>query len=416
MIHPHLKTDEELLDYWKGDFHDKDEIQALEQLARRKVGNFCDILKTALENEEFDEKEIRWTFFEYIYDNAFVIEYVNHPKPNYNVEKAIFYIEWAIPNDFSFAEYVQLSDEAKDELKKYFLDQLKNINCDFEDYIKRHHLIPDLLMSFDDTISHVLKEGYLDYLRKDNDFVGLMTFDNLIAEIKEGLHTSFIEWLYGKAHSAHCYKSTKSPLVLIPYDYKNSLLLSKLREIIKRNKLSLDTMPDVFISLETPPSFKLLKYHDVGDGSNLFDTENLLGYYIPSKQEIRLLELGIQKCANYLQVDADLLREIVFIHELGHYMQHKMPCYQTKEWDDVLYNNSYSPIDLLEGWAQLMDAWVVVNEYLSVFKKLTDRQSAPYNVYKNYSSYSARRILESLDGLRQLGSPAKIQDWDKLIQ
>ena len=160
-----------------------------------------------------------------------------------------------------------------------------------------------------------------------------------------------------------------------------------------------------------------MKGHDEGDGSTLYDTENLLGYYVSSKQEIRLLELGIQFCAKQLNIDTDTLREIVFIHELGHYMQHKMPCYLTKEWDNQLYNDSYNPKDLQEGWAQLMDAWVVENKkaYSDVFNSLVAKQSAPYQIYKKYQRYSKGMILKSLDCIRQLSRPATTQDWDALL-
>ena len=118
-----------------------------------------------------------------------------------------------------------------------------------------------------------------------------------------------------------------------------------------------------------------------------------------------------------LNIDVDLLSEIVFIHELGHYMQHKMPCYQSQEWKYDSYIRSYTPIDLQEGWAQLMAAWVVKDkkDYSHVFQSLIAVQSAPYHVFKDYERYPYRRILNSLDGLRQLGRPAKITDWETFL-
>ena len=48
MIHPHLKSNEELLSIWNDNFHDTDQMQALEQLARRRVNDFSEQLKLAL--------------------------------------------------------------------------------------------------------------------------------------------------------------------------------------------------------------------------------------------------------------------------------------------------------------------------------------------------------------------------------
>ena len=416
MIHPHLKTDEELLSYWEGDFNYMDQIQALEQLARRKIGNFCQVLKSALADGELNADEIRWTYFEYIYDNDFVIEYVNTPKSYYNVNIAIAYIEWAIPNHFSFPEYLKLNDKAKDRILQYYLNKLKDEKthlCDFETFTKMYQL-HDLIQKYDEILEHVINQDYLDYLHASRDLPRLIAIENQIVKMKNQLHQSFVEWLY-------CGYSLVTNLPIEPvkllYDCTDSVLLKGLRKILKDAKLSLDKMPEVFLTMEIPPSFKLVENHDEGDGSTLFDIENLLGCYIPSKQEIHLFEHGIQWCAKRLSVDVDILREIVFIHELGHYMQHKMPCYKTKEWDINLYIASYSPMDLHEGWAQLMDAWVVKNDkvYTDVFQSLVAVQSAPYQVYKNYERDSYHRILMSLDNLRQLDYPATTKDWDTYL-
>lgn len=423
MIHPHLKTDEELLSWWEGDFHDKDQMQALEQLARRKKDNYSEQLKCALKDGDLDPDEIHWTYFEYIYDNDFVIEYVNNPKAYYNVDKAIFYIQWAIPNHFSLSEYLQLDDKSKNRLLQYYIEKLKDEEtdiCDFQSFA-RMNIYHDHIQSFDEKIEHIVNSDYIDYLKAANETSRIMTIECQLAKMKNQLHQSLVDWLYhygqsGDYRSSQVECSTsilKSPARFL-YDYSSSRLLEKLQGILKDADISLSEMPAVFLSMEIPPSYKLVEYHDEGDGKTLYDTEGLLGCYIPSKQEIHLFEHGIQWCAKRLSVDVDILREIVFIHELGHYMQHKMPCYKTKEWDYNLYIASYSPMDLHEGWAQLMDAWVVkdIKEYSNTFQSLVAVQSSPYQVYKNYEQDSYRRILMSLDDLRQLCYPATTKDWD----
>ena len=423
MIHPHLKSNEELLSIWNGDFHDIDQMQALEQLARRRVNNFSEQLKLALASGDLDHDDIKWTYFEYIYDNSFVIDYVNNPKNYYNKEKAISYIVWAISNDFCLSDYLKLNKKAKDELQHFFINKLKDETtyiCDFESYIMRYGS-HDHLQIFEEAIEHIINKDYIEFLKQNKETSRLMAIDSQIAKMKNMFHQSFVNWLYGISRpsanpSTHCHRGYERTVGHIkhPYDYSESVLLKKLQDILSRANLTLGEMPDVYITNELPRSFKLVDNHDEGD---LFDTENLLGYYIPEKQEINLMELGIQWCAKELNIDVDLLREIVFIHELGHYMQHKMPCYQTQEWKYDLYIRSYTPIDLQEGWAQLMAAWVVKDkkDYSHVFQSLIAVQSAPYHVFKDYERYPYRRILNSLDGLRQLGRPAKITDWETFL-
>ena len=423
MIHPHLKSNEELLSIWNGDFHDIDQMQALEQLARRRVNNFSEQLKLALASGDLDHDDIKWTYFEYIYDNSFVIDYVNNPKNYYNKEKAISYIEWAISNNFCLSDYLKLNNKAKDELQHLFINKLKEETtyiCDFESYIMRYGS-HDHLQKFEEAIEHIINKDYIEFLKQNKETSRLMAIDSQIAKMKNMFHHSFVNWLYGISRpsanpSTHCHRGYERTVGHIkhPYDYSESVLLKKLQDILSRANLTLGEMPDVYITYELPRSFKLVDNHDEGD---LFDTENLLGYYIPEKQEINLMELGIQWCAKELNIDVDLLSEIVFIHELGHYMQHKMPCYQTQEWKYDSYIRSYTPIDLQEGWAQLMAAWVVKDkkDYSHVFQSLIAVQSAPYRVFKDYERYPYRRILNSLDGLRQLERPAKITDWETFL-
>ena len=354
---------------------------------------------------------------------CFVIDYVNNPKNYYNKEKAISYIVWAISNDFCLSDYLKLNKKAKDELQHFFINKLKDETtyiCDFESYIMRYGS-HDHLQIFEEAIEHIINKDYIEFLKQNKETSRLMAIDSQIAKMKNMFHQSFVNWLYGISRpsanpSTHCHRGYERTVGHLkhPYDYSESVLLKKLQDILSGANLTLGEMPDVYITNELPRSFKLVDNHDEGD---LFDTENLLGYYIPEKQEINLMELGIQWCAKELNIDVDLLREIVFIHELGHYMQHKMPCYQTQEWKYDLYIRSYTPIDLQEGWAQLMAAWVVKDkkDYSHVFQSLIAVQSAPYHVFKDYERYPYRRILNSLDGLRQLGRPAKITDWETFL-
>ena len=62
-------------------------------------------------------------------------------------------------------------------------------------------------------------------------------------------------------------------------------------------------------------------------------------------------------------------------------------------------------------------AWVVNDkkDYSHVFQSLIAVQSVPYHVFKDYERDPYRRILNSLVGLRQLGRPEKITDWETFL-
>jgi len=202
MIHPHLKSNEELLSIWNGDFHDIDQMQALEQLARRRVDDFSEQLKLALASGDLDHDDIQWTYFEYIYDNSFVIDYVNNPKNYYNKEKAISYIEWAISNDFSLSDYLKLNNKAKDELQHLFINKLKDKTtyiCDFESYIMRYGS-HDHLLTFEEAIEHKINKDYIEFLKQNKETSRLMAIDSQIAKMKNMFHQSFVNWLYGINH------------------------------------------------------------------------------------------------------------------------------------------------------------------------------------------------------------------------
>lgn len=229
---------------------------------------------------------------------------MNNPKNYYNKEKAISYIEWAIiTNALCLSDYLKLNDKVKDELQHLFINKLKDETtyiCDFESYIMRYGS-HDHLQIFEEVIEHIINKDYIEFLKQNKDTSRLMAIDSQIAKMKNMFHQSFVNWLYGINHSSanpstHCHRGYERTVGHFKhsYDYSDSVLLNKLQEILSGANLTLGEMPDVYITYELPRSFKLVDNHDGGD---LFDTENLLGYYIPAKQEINLVELGIQWCA-----------------------------------------------------------------------------------------------------------------------
>lgn len=159
--------------------------------------------------------------------------------------------------------------------------------------------------------------------------------------------------------------------------------------------------------------------------------EELLGVYIPSDKQIILYDRGIDWFAAMENLDKNLLRAVVLVHEIGHWVTHVLPKYPKckslilnfiaqlpgfLEWP--LKNYIATDEEVHEGWAQLITWWIVNDtggELKRTFEKLNQNQSSPYLVFKKYTGYDVKRVMDSLEKLRNLGRPAKLSDWDNVI-
>lgn len=146
---------------------------------------------------------------------------------------------------------------------------------------------------------------------------------------------------------------------------------------------------------------------------------NALGEYIAEKQEIILYGRAIAKASLDLDVDETILRAVVLIHELGHYITHAHPLKGIAEepFDNVLFSGSDSYFK--ECIAQLFAYWITKGDgkYSSqeVFDKLASKQSGPYKVYLKYMNESPKIILQAIAVLRANDKVTTISDFDLVI-
>ncbi len=127
--------------------------------------------------------------------------------------------------------------------------------------------------------------------------------------------------------------------------------------------------------------------------SGLFDVDKLLGEYLPEQQTIKLYTECIKNISEVLSVNIKDLQDVVLLHEFGHWITHKLPYGEQKEWENYCGNKTNN--DVHEGWAQLI-AWRVVKDIpilKEVFCKLNERQSAPYKVWKQFENSSIITLL-----------------------
>jgi hypothetical protein len=110
-----------------------------------------------------------------------------------------------------------------------------------------------------------------------------------------------------------------------------------------------------------------------------------------------------------------MLRAVVIVHEIGHWVTHLLPKPGIPEWPLELYKLTEDEVH--EGWAQLITWWVVDKvggELEYTFHELNKSQSAPYRVYEKFKTKTPKSVMASLERLRQLRWPARLEEWERL--
>jgi hypothetical protein len=208
-------------------------------------------------------------------------------------------------------------------------------------------------------------------------------------------------------------------------------LIARVMDKFRANGYMSSALPQIYLSFETPPLFvaypeleeEEIKQREPRIPRNqergrpeLISIEELLGCYLPNPQII-LYQRGLKWCARRHDLDEELLRGIVLIHEIGHWVTHLLPKPDIPSWPTELYK--LMSIEVSEGWAQLITWWIVDEiggEIKQVFEELNRLQSHPYRVYGKFKGNSVSSVINSLDMLRQLRWPAGINDWQRFIK
>ena len=217
-------------------------------------------------------------------------------------------------------------------------------------------------------------------------------------------------------------------------------LIARVMEITRRSGYLPTALPPIFISYETPPIF--IAYPELEDNDNenqiprnrdqrndeshiprnrerrspeTISIEELLGVYQPRHQQIIIYERGIKWRRH--QLDAEWLRSIVLIHEIGHWITHVLPKPGVSTWSTDLFG--LSEMDVKEGWAQLITWWIaeqVGGPFRDTFEKLNQNQSSPYHVFEDFKDEPIDKVMASLEKLRLLLYPARLQDWKQALR
>lgn len=150
--------------------------------------------------------------------------------------------------------------------------------------------------------------------------------------------------------------------------------------------------------------------------SGRFDIERVLAIYRPSTEEIIVCAPKIISCANSLKVHPATLLPVVLVHELGHWLMHRLRDGRDQVWDTRSYYDAHTYVH--EGWAQLMTAWManeLGGEFQRCFEELAKHQSYPYQVFRNYVGYPRELVVRSLAFMREGPTPCGLAEWDAAL-
>lgn len=200
-------------------------------------------------------------------------------------------------------------------------------------------------------------------------------------------------------------------------------LKNRLLEKVANLDFSPDDLPTILHSNETPPIF--VEYPDMEnirrneeskeqktEFPDTFTIEELLGCYFADQRTIVIFDRGIDWCVKNKHFAKSTLENVVLIHELAHWITHRLPGKTTSNWDLDLFNRTETNVH--EGFAQLFTYWIageVRGEFKDTFEKLNLNQSSKYHVFKQFTAEEPSEILDSLEALRKLSAPATLEDW-----
>jgi hypothetical protein len=260
------------------------------------------------------------------------------------------------------------------------------------------------------------KVGYLDRLDDELDDK-INSLDKMIPHFEEACQVALLQ----KQHR-------------IPYNPNGDEreLIARLMEITRQSGYLPAALPPILSSSETPPLF--VAYPELDEENEnredqiprnerrwapeILSIEDLLGVYQPRLQQIIIYERGIKWMVRGIgsYFDEEWLSAVVLIHEIGHWITHQLPQPGVPTWPTDLY--VLGETEVHEGWAQLITWWIadqVDGKFKHTFEELNRRQSPPYHVFEQFKTEPIDKVMASLEKLRLLQWPARLEDWKKAL-
>ena len=152
-----------------------------------------------------------------------------------------------------------------------------------------------------------------------------------------------------------------------------------------------------------------------------------LGVYRSETPEIVLYAQNINTVAQRLYFPAKMLRTVVLVHELGHWISHAVPDRKGQIWNDSYFNfDTQTPeaVEIKEIWAQLFVYWYAKEVkgreriFRLAFDALNQYQSAKYCAYKKYEETDMTIMLKVLSHFHRQGEalPTEYDTIDSITE
>lgn len=228
-------------------------------------------------------------------------------------------------------------------------------------------------------------------------------------------------------------------------------------------------LPPIYLSFETPPKFKeipqdwrkiftddiiwnglqnkkdidwniptkeqkelLEKFRNLSD---VIEIDNVLGLYchegIDGKTaennykdvpEIVLYAQGITAAAKRLNVPTEVLRAVVLVHEIGHWISYVIQHNNSVNNTNVLSIIGEEKEDAKEMWAQIFPFWVaekIQDLFKLTFELLNTNQRAAYHTFKTFKGEKKTDMMYVLKtyhrGIKNEQKISKCEEYEKLL-
>lgn len=172
---------------------------------------------------------------------------------------------------------------------------------------------------------------------------------------------------------------------------KNQITTDVLAEVFGWDKSVDIKMPDITFTDRDPPAIKKEKTEHIDNPEKKdtrWDIDDLLGCYWASEVKVEIFRNKIAECALDHSCDAEVITDIVLVHELAHWACHlgPFPAMKPDKWETESFT-SHGP-GIHELLAQLFTYEYCQNQadirpdVMKMMEKLTCKQSDVYQTYK----------------------------------
>lgn len=221
---------------------------------------------------------------------------------------------------------------------------------------------------------------------------------------------------------------------------------------LAENSFQNPDLPPIYLSFETPPQFINRKdWHKIFEGDMIWDNwdgddkqkkefddklkkydltrqqifsiDEVLGLYCPQgvnkngTPEIVLYAQGITAVAKRLNVPTEMLRAVVLVHEIGHWISYEIQHNNSVKSSILLSNIGEESEDAKEMWAQIFPHWVaeeIQGLFKQAFELLNTNQRDAYHTYESFIEETHETILDVLKNYhRGIEGKQKISKCEK---